>query len=389
VSQKSDLVCVISDLGPGGAQRVLSTLVNAWARRGRRISVITFSAPADDFFRLAPEVDRISIRGLSPSNGPLQAIAANFSRIRDLRRALAQSGATTVLAFLGATNVLSIIAAAGLGLRVVISERNDPRRQSLGRVWDILRRRLYRYAHVVTANSHGAIAAMDEFVPRDKLKFVANPVGTMDSSANGGLEDDADDDVNGGTGTSTTGPRQQKILHIGRLTRQKGQDILLQSFARITQQAPHWRLAIIGEGEEVAMLQGLADRLNITGRVEWLGRIADPTPHYMESAIFALPSRFEGTPNVLLEAMSAGLPTVVTDASSGPLEYIEDGKTGLVVPKEDASALAQALLTLIEDGELRAEMGDAAKQRVGRDNVASVLKKWDDVLQLSPTGMPA
>jgi GalNAc-alpha-(1->4)-GalNAc-alpha-(1->3)-diNAcBac-PP-undecaprenol alpha-1,4-N-acetyl-D-galactosaminyltransferase len=365
---------VIADLGPGGAQRVISTLANAWAARGRKLSVATFSEPADDFFVLVPEINRIVIGGLAPSEGIFHAIGSNLGRIWRLRRTLRRSGANSALAFLGATNILTIMAATGLGIRVVISERNDPSRQSLGRGWNALRHWIYRHANVVTANSRGAVDALEDFVPREKLAFIANP--TIDF------------------GDASPGRRDQRelgeprILHIGRLAHQKGQDILLRAFALVAPHAPHWRLAILGEGDDAEMLGRLAGELEVTDRIDWLGRVNDPKPHYLDAAIFALPSRFEGTPNVLLEAMAAGLPAVVTDASPGPLEYVEDGKTGIVVPADDVTALAEALLHLIRDDGLRERMGQAGRERIGRNNLEAVLKDWEQVLQLPPSETP-
>ncbi len=369
---RCELTCVIADLGPGGAQRVLTTVANAWAERGRRITVITFSDPGDDFFQLAPEIARDSIGGLAPSEGVIQAIGANISRVRNLRRALRKSGARSVLVFLGGTNVLTIFAAAGLGLRVVISERNDPSRQSLGRGWDILRRRLYRYAQVVTANSRGALAALEAFVPRDKLTYIANPIPDFGRS-------DAD------TGAR---PRpEHRVLHIGRLTHQKGQDLLLRAFACALAEAPGWRLTIVGEGEDETALRALAFELCITDSVDWIERSSDLRSFYLSSSIFALPSRFEGTPNVLLEAMSAGLPVIVSDASSGPLEYVDDDQSGLVVGTEDVDGLAEALLRLMHHERDRRRLGQAARARVEGHDLNAVLCEWERVLQLSPAGV--
>jgi len=210
---------------------------------------------------------------------------------------------------------------------------------------------------------------MEEFVPREKLAFIANPISNF--------------------GEASPGRRDRRILHIGRLTHQKGQDILLRAFALVVPQAPQWRLAIVGQGEDAERLRCLARQLAVTDRIDWLDRVNDTKPHYLESAIFALPSRFEGTPNVLLEAMAAGLPAVITDASPGPLEYVEDGKTGIVVPADNASALADALLRLIRDEMLRKRMGQAARERIGRNNVELVLRDWEDVLQLLPSEAPA
>ena len=112
----------------------------------------------------------------------------------------------------------------------------------------------------------------------------------------------------------------------------------------------------------------------------WAGQVQDPAPWYRTARIFALPSRYEGTPNALLEAMAAGLAVVVSDASAGALEFVTDGETGLVVPAEDDRALAAALRRLIGDGDLRRRLGDAARRRIAREAVAGPTEAWDRLL---------
>ncbi|MFQ6016728.1 MAG: glycosyltransferase family 4 protein [Kiloniellaceae bacterium] len=360
-----DLTLVISDLSSGGAQRVLTALANAWVERGLRLCVVTLGAPQTNFFRLDARITRLAIGGIGASNSALAAVRANLGRIAALRRALRQAGAPTVVAFIGVVNILTVFAAAGLGMRVIICERNDPRRQSLGPVWDALRRLVYRHADLVTANSRGALETLKAFVPERKLAFVPNPLVAPRAPAASGR------------GVPT-------ILTVGRLTEQKGYDILLGAFARIAGSAPDWRLALIGEGELKCALRSQAQALGIAGRIDWIGRVPDPFPHYAGADIFVLPSRFEGTPNALLEAMSCGLPAVVSDASSGPLDCVEDGVSGLVVPAEDVAALGDALARLISNPSLRRRLGDAARTRVEENALIRVLAKWDEVLELPP-----
>ncbi|MDP6708706.1 MAG: glycosyltransferase family 4 protein, partial [Alphaproteobacteria bacterium] len=349
----------------GGAQRVFTHLANAWAAEGRPISLVTLSAPGSDFFRLAPEIRRISIDGLAPSKGPLAAVTANLRRLKALRRAFKACGAPRVLAFTGAMNVLTVLATRGLGLEVTISERNDPARQSLGRAWDLLRRRTYPMADRVTANSRGAIATLERFVPAEKLAFVPNPVVQDRSSARADL----------------AGPT---ILNVGRLAPQKAQDVLIDAFAAVAADHLGWQLAIVGTGESEAALRRQAGDLGIADRVHFVGQVADPNPYYLAAEVFALPSRFEGTPNVLLEAMSAGMPCIVSDASGGPLEYVDDGKTGLVVPADDWQALVGALRRLIENPDLRQALGEAARQRLRGHGAEAVLEAWTEALGLDP-----
>jgi GalNAc-alpha-(1->4)-GalNAc-alpha-(1->3)-diNAcBac-PP-undecaprenol alpha-1,4-N-acetyl-D-galactosaminyltransferase len=356
---------VIADLSAGGAQRVFSQLANAWAAEGRNISVVTLSGADTDFFHLASEIRRNSIAGLAPSHGPISAIRANLRRLFALRSAFRASGAKRLLSFTGSMNVLTVLAASGMDIRVTISERNDPARQSLGRVWDFLRRRIYPMADLVTANSQGALASLSAFVPAEKLAFLPNPIGQQSSTVKARL--------NGPT-----------ILNIGRLNRQKGQDVLIDAFAQIAQVREDWCLMIIGSGECEGALRQRAMQRGVAERVSFVGQVDDPFPYYRAAQIFALPSRYEGTPNVLLEAMSAAMPCIVSDASGGPLEYIADGESGLVVPVEDVARLSSALETLMDAPDLRARLGAAGRERLGQHGFGQVLAAWAEALDLPP-----
>ncbi|MBT4487500.1 MAG: glycosyltransferase family 4 protein [Rhodospirillaceae bacterium] len=362
----ADLCMVIADLSAGGAQRVFSQLANAWAAEGRIITVVTFSDAQVDFFPLVPEIRRISLGGLKPSPGLFNAVAANFRRLHALRRAFKDSGADRILSFTGSMNVLAVLAARGLDLWVSISERNDPTRQSLGRIWNVLRRWSYPMADKVTANSHGAVEALAAFVPREKLAFVPNPIAPAPSSMAAVLP----------------GP---SILNVGRLSPQKAQDVLIAAFADLAGEFPDWRLVIVGTGEWEETLRAQAGQLGIADRVLFIGQIDDPFPYYRAARIFALPSRFEGTPNAMLEAMSVSMPCIVSDASRGPLEYVEDGISGLVVAVGDAGKLSAAMRRLMADPEWASTLGDRGRENLSLHSLEAVLGVWAEVLGLPPT----
>ncbi len=360
------IALVISDMSSsGGAQRVVATLANAWAARGRNVLVITFDDGLRDFFPLDARVQRIALDLMQESRSALSGIAANLRRILILRRILAMSDISTAVAFVGATNILTVLAGIGLDRRVVISERNDPARQSLGQPWDWLRERLYRYADLVTANSRAALLAMGRYVPAEKLAHVPNPLGI-------------DPARTGARGASRT------ILTVGRLDRQKGHDVLLEAFARSRARSDGWRLAIVGDGPLADPLGAQAEALGVADQVAWHGWVSDPSVCYAASAVFVLASRHEGTPNVVLEALSAGLPVIVTEACGGALEFVKDEDTGLVVPTEDPDALAAAIDRLADRAELRESLGEAGRRRLGDGHPERALARWDAVL--SPEG---
>jgi glycosyltransferase involved in cell wall biosynthesis len=269
-----------------------------------------------------------------------------------------------VIAFIGETNLLTLCASMGLGKRVVISERNDPARQCLPFPWGGLRPRLYRHAARVTANSHGALETMAAYVPASKLAFVPNPLPAPPP----------------GTGAAPELPNGPLLLAVGRLHRQKALDVLLEAFTQLPPGLEHWSLVLVGQGEEETSLRSLAEHLGIAQRTHWAGQVDDPYPYYLGAGLFVQPSRHEGMSNALLEAMACGLPAVVSDAADGSLELVEDGVSGLVVPVENAPALAGALTRLARDPALARRLGDAARRRTTPYRMEQALAQWERVI---------
>ena len=405
-----DIVMVLPHLGPGGTQRVASHLANAWCDEGRRVCLITTHQTPEDAYRLRPAVRRITLpRHASPvawrrlaswMNSRKPGFARNFvgrsflrkarsffvwilvlaeginrrikltsaghmvKLILGLRSVLRATDSPVVVSFLGATNVSTVLATIGSGRRVVVCERNDPARQVLNPHWEALRRWTYRLADAVTANSRGALETMSAFVPRSKSRLLPNPLMIPPQP-------------------ETAEKPFPILLAVARLVHQKGLDVLLRAFARVAAEVPDWRLDIVGDGPLRHELEEQCGALGIADRVVFHGHTDDPFPFYYRAQIFVLPSRFEGMPNAMLEAMGCGLPVIVSDASPGPLEYANHGVTGTVVPVEDVDALATAIREMAGNGEMRARMGAAARGKVGELRLPSVLAIWNDVLQLS------
>lgn len=358
-----DVVVVISSIAAGGAQRVATTVMRHWADRGLKLALITLSDSEADFFAPDPRVHRTAIGGTSRSSTLIQGAVANVARVWRLRRTLRSLAPRTIVSFTGATNILTILATRRMTTRVVVSERNDPTKQMLGFPWDLMRRKLYRYADVVTAISHGTVDQMAAFVPREKL--VVLPLLTQAPPT-----------------TSPADIPKPAILSVARMDPQKGHDILLEAFARAIGEAPGWTLVLVGDGPLRRELEESSARLGISEKVIFTGRREDPYPYYAAADIFAFPSRFEGMGNALLEAMSCGLPPIVSDASPGPLELVTHGVNGIVVRTEDPEHLAAGLLTLMHDENLRRELGHATSRTAAAYGVGA-FEQWDEVVGLS------
>jgi glycosyltransferase involved in cell wall biosynthesis len=171
------------------------------------------------------------------------------------------------------------------------------------------------------------------------------------------------------------------VLAAGRLTRQKGFDLLIPAFGRLTAAHPDWRLMICGGGPLRTQLQEQVEAEGLTGVIELTGPVDDLGDRMATAALYVLSSRYEGFPLVLLEAMSAGMPVVSTDCPTGPAELIEDGRNGVLVAPHDIAALAAGMRTMIEDAQLRERSGAAAAETVRAYSLERIGARWDELLQ--------
>lgn len=157
-----------------------------------------------------------------------------------------------------------------------------------------------------------------------------------------------------------------RVLSVGRIVHQKGLDLAIRALSELQDLEWSWRVA--GDGPQLSALENAVRERNIDGRVQFVGwQSTDQLrKEYADSNLFLFPSRHEGMPNAVLEAMASGLPVIATRIA-GNEELVVDGQTGILVPVEDASALREALRDLLADDHERARMGSAARARVEQD----------------------
>jgi glycosyltransferase involved in cell wall biosynthesis len=170
------------------------------------------------------------------------------------------------------------------------------------------------------------------------------------------------------------------VVAVGRLTRQKGFDLLLEAFAQCHHRHGQWTLRILGEGEEREALEFQASRLKITDAVELIGVVKDHEAHLRSSQLYVLASRYEGFPNSLLEAMAMGLAVIATDCPTGPADIVAHNENGLLVPPNNVAALASAMDRLMADSEERQRLGVRAGEVVERFSLNKVMTVWDSLL---------
>ncbi|MFB4313196.1 glycosyltransferase [Actinomadura sp. 21ATH] len=187
---------------------------------------------------------------------------------------------------------------------------------------------------------------------------------------------------------SVPAEREPVVACVGRLAHEKGVDLAIEAWAEVAERRPEWRLRLYGTGPREDGLRAQAARLGVAGSVEFAGVTADVPGALRRASVFALPSRQEGLPMALLEAMAAGLPAVAFDCAPGVRELVDDGRNGLLVRAGDTAAFAAELDRLIGDPALRGRLGAAAPDAVRRFDPEAVLDRWEWLFGLLHRGLP-
>ena len=173
-------------------------------------------------------------------------------------------------------------------------------------------------------------------------------------------------------------PRTEPVVvRLGRLSFEKGQDMLLEAWAGVAERYPDWRLRLYGTGPDEESLRRQATKLGLDASVEFPGATSDLESALTGASVFALSSREEGFPMSIIEAMAYGLPTVAFDCAPGVRELLTDGRDGLVVTPGNTIEFAAALDRLMGDASLRDSLGEAARVSVRRYAPEAVIDRWE------------
>lgn len=362
--QRRNILLAVSSLGSGGAERVATTVCDAWAARGDQVTlVVTFSGRGQCFY---PISDKVQVIYLADRVGSRSKTLFNqVARLLALRRLIGEKVPDVVVSFLTNVNVAAILATRGLGIPVIACERTNPNQQEVSRFLTLQRQWTYPLAEMLTVQTEELAANLGpRWHKARRLRVVPNPL-PLDLPA-------------GAAGSARKGNARPRLLAMGRLVELKQFDLLVQAFHGLAGEFPDWDMWVFGEGPLRSALEGQVASLGLAERVFLPGRTQEPWVELAQADAFVLSSRYEGFPNVLLEAMAMGLPCVSFECPSGPREMTRDGQDGLLVPVGDDAGLAAALGRLMEDKALRRELGARAAVSVReRYSLQNILALWD------------
>jgi glycosyltransferase involved in cell wall biosynthesis len=367
----SRILFLVSSMEGGGAERVAALLCNHWAARGHEVTLMpTFAGRGECLYSLDArvQVDYLADRVGSSSRSVFNK-ARRYRVLRCAIRALAPDG---IVSFLPHVNVAAVLAAWGMKVPVVVSERTFPPAMPLGRGLETLRRFAYPRAKGVVVQTERTRRWLADCCPRAAGWVIPNPVVCPLPNAEPSVAPH-----------SVVDTARRIVVGVGRLSEEKGFGRLLAAFGELAHRFPGWELVLLGEGQERQRLEAQAESLGLSDRVHLPGRVGNLGDWYARADLFVMSSRFEGFPNALVEAMAHGLPAVSVDCETGPADIIREGVDGyLVSPSEGTAGLARAMEGLMQNDDRRRRMGEAAVAVRERFSPERVMAEWDEVLGL-------
>ena len=286
-----------------------------------------------------------------------------LGQIRFIRSYMKKNPGATFLSFFTHQNLYTIVAALGLHVKVVVSERNDPEYSIHGKGKKLLRRLLYAspMCHKLVFQTPGAADYFSRRIRR-KSTIIANPLKE-------------------GLPEPYTGVRDKTVVSFGRFEPQKNYAMLIRAFAKFAHTWQDYRLILYGKGSQHGQLEELAQELGIREKVDFPGFSRNVHEQILSAGMFVLPSDYEGLSNSMLEAMAIGLPVICTDSPPGGARmFITHQENGILVPVRDEESLCGALTYMAEHQEQAKAMGQKAAG-VRRDlETSRICEKWEAVV---------
>lgn len=356
-------ICLISpSLHQGGLENAVIVLANEMASRGYEVSILcVYNNP---IFYASDK----SIKIILPSYNrqDYSSFSYYWKSVWFIRKHIKSISPDVIISYGDYINIISILATRKLKIPIYISDRASPGLQFHFLVRQ-LRKRLYPLAQGIIAQTQRAKEQKQIMLGEkyDNIKVIPNPIRPITTYE--ALE------------------KENVILGVGRHYHVKGLDRLITVFSQLEEN--NWKLQIAGDyGPQTQDLKDLLKRLKIEDKVELLGPVKEIDKVFSQAKIFVLPSRSEGFPNALIEAMAHGLACISFDVLAGPAEIIKHDVNGILIEDADVDSMKNSLNNLMQDEDLRRSLGEEAfklKEELSVKRIGDMFLDFIDVENLA------
>ena len=372
---KTKLSILIYSLASGGAERVVSLLLNELKQK---YDITLFLMNDTIFYDIPHDLELIYIENSDPQESGIRKLV-KLPLLAWKYKKLNKSEIS--LSFMNRPNYINILAKLfGMRSKVIISERAMTSLQHSsgiqGKINQFLIKILYHYADKITANSLGNSRDIEENFGCKDVVTINNPlnIAQIDKLAQQGVQ---------------YLDRKFTFITIGRLDSGKNHALMIEAMREIDA-----KLYIIGDGELRENLELKIEHLKLKNKVILLGRQENPYKYIAQADCFLFTSNYEGFPNVLLEALACGLPIISTDCQSGPREIlapqsdiklqlkdkIELAEYGILIPIKNLEKLKESMHLMMQDATLRKSYEEKAKKRAEDFAIEKIVKKYEEIL---------
>lgn len=342
----------------GGTERVTSLIANNLSEQDYKVSILSLYEGTNPYFEIS---NKISIYSLMPKKVSFKK--AFIKIIEKIRSFIKRHKINTLIVVDSISCMFTIPAIYGLRVNHICWEHFNFNNNNGTVIRDIARKLAARYCDYVVTLTEKDRNLWKKNLRSIKADIIAipNPSPYTNTQHKPTLE-------------------YKSALAIGRLSYQKGFDILLEVWAKFCENNDDWMLYIVGDGADKNKLLNQAKNLNISNRVELVGSVKNINIYYKMSSIYCMSSRFEGFPMVLLEAQSFGLPIIAFDCDTGPKEIIEGSNAGYVVEAFNTEAFTEKLIKTVNDYTLYEEFVENAIKNSKNFTVPIIIEYWKEIL---------
>lgn len=342
---------IAANLNSGGAERVMSLLANQFIDNDYKVELIFLKKD----IRFYPLHQNVKIKVAENECGSTSL----FKKLIWMRKYIKHNKPDAIFAFRIAVYSVTLISLLGFKVPVIASERNDPRFNSLA--WKAIQAVFLPLANRFVVQTQQIKNYFPKFIQK-KTDIIFNPVTELVFSL-------------------PSVPKEKRIISVGRLHSQKNQKMMIEAFARVSQQFPEWKLVIYGEGPERDSLERMIQnpRFKIQDKVFLPGRSENIIDELNKSEIFAFSSDYEGMSNAVVEAFCVGLP-IITTKVSGTEDFIKENKNGFLLERNDVDGMEKAMRKLMSDENLRKIIGENNRQQANIFKIEHIFQQWENVI---------
>ena len=344
------LLFVTHALSGGGAERVLVSLANYFSERGYYVTIVSRTYDKDHY----PIDEGVDVCYLETSS--------HISFIRRLRGEIIRSRVKNVIAFEYFYNMCSAIACLGLGINLIVSERNDPARIGGSFPKKYIRNFLYRFVNILVCQTGEAKDYFPSYI-RKKSRIILNPIKK---------------DIP----TIYNGERRSEVVNFCRLNAQKNIPLLIESFELFLEKYPNYKMVIYGDGPEKDRLHSIINNKGLEEHISLKGNCSDVLEKVKDAMMFVSTSDYEGLSNSMLEAMAIGLPVICTDCPCGGARMVIDGTNGILIPVRNVDSVAEAMSQIASDKDLRYSLSLNASKLKDDLSINKIGRVWESLIKL-------